>query len=192
MNELQLKSGPCVESNDHQVRILIDRMDVLGEKHFGIDPPLFFEQPSLTKGGSALIGRCNCGCIGCDDIEVMIEIDNSRVTWNSSNAEKWIFEKDHYLKEIFERMNDFSWETPGRTAERLLTPIFEKLYFIEEGFKLNWVSSRFDPKRITISYSKDNQQQLLCFNWDGIHPGNAIDNSSEFIRKTRALYRREK
>ena len=50
--------SPRFASNDHQVRILVDEEDWLGDSGLGIDPPEFFAQPALTISGELLVGRC--------------------------------------------------------------------------------------------------------------------------------------
>ena len=55
INQLRLTFDRSPESNDHQVRFLVDGADILarsaGGPYVGIDPPEFFQQRSLAEGG---------------------------------------------------------------------------------------------------------------------------------------------
>jgi hypothetical protein len=70
VNTLTFEISPSPSSNDHQVRIRIDGEDWLGGDYLGVDPPRFFAQATLESGGRVLVGRCGCGCEGCDDVHV--------------------------------------------------------------------------------------------------------------------------
>lgn len=56
---------PNPETNDSEVRILIDDNDFLGNDYLGLDPPVFFDQQTFFQAGELMIGRCTCGCEGC-------------------------------------------------------------------------------------------------------------------------------
>jgi hypothetical protein len=49
MNKLSFKILPCRESNDSEIRILIDDEDILGDDYLGLDPPAFLTKQILTK-----------------------------------------------------------------------------------------------------------------------------------------------
>jgi hypothetical protein len=91
---LKVENSP--QSNDHQVRIIINGIDILGKDYLGIDPPRFFSQDTILKGGNTLIGRCSCGVEGCGDIytNVLIEIDE--VIWKIN---KWF--APHFNRETY-------------------------------------------------------------------------------------------
>ena len=97
MRTITLRIEPSPTSNDHQVRIQIDGHDWLGENYLGIDPPRFFSQSTLTTGGSAIVGRCECGTMGCDDRIADIVIESDEVTWNINKEYTLHFDKAAYL-----------------------------------------------------------------------------------------------
>lgn len=80
MNTIAFKILPALESNDHEVRILTDGNDLLGEDYLGLDPPAFFGQSNFFVTGELMIGRCTCGCEGCSDYPVTVSIDNNLIT----------------------------------------------------------------------------------------------------------------
>lgn len=95
MNNLTFKILPSEQSNDHQVRILIDNDDILrviDSTAIGIDPVVFFSQKSLWPGGELLIGRCGCGCTGCGDETLTVQRKKENVIWLLHHS---MLETDH-------------------------------------------------------------------------------------------------
>jgi hypothetical protein len=79
MNTLDFEITPSPYSNDHQIRFFVDGEDWLSDNYLGIDPPEFFAKNNLQSDGQLLMGRCDCGCIGCDDYLVNVERSDSKV-----------------------------------------------------------------------------------------------------------------
>lgn len=75
MNVLQLTTIQSTVINDHEVRLMVDGVDWFGESTLVLDSPGFFAQNPLTNDGSALVGRCHCGVVGCDDVFVSIKYE---------------------------------------------------------------------------------------------------------------------
>jgi hypothetical protein len=168
VNTLSFKFGPCVESNDHEVRVLIDGIDVLervDKSSLGLDPVDFFAQRALMASGDLLIGRCGCGCIGCGDESVRALHDS--VSWQSPH--RWIsgvsFTMSAYLEAIAQARADTSWETIDRTAERLVSYL-DFSVFERKGMKFVWASARIDQTKMALSFSKGEKQELLFVDWD--------------------------
>src|SRR5260370_41532648 len=117
---LHFEASPT--SNDHQVRPVIDGIDLLrdlADDSLGIDPPQCFRQPALGSSGNLLIGRCSCGDVGCGAVRVDIAVADRRVTWQFGTERAYHFELQQYLQ-CFERASlNTTWESVGRTAERL-------------------------------------------------------------------------
>ena len=59
---------PSPETNDHELRILVDGDDILArvEDTMGLDPPDFFEQPALLCGGPLLIAGASAASSAAD------------------------------------------------------------------------------------------------------------------------------
>ncbi len=180
MNTLSFKILPTDESHDHEVRILIDNSDLLGQDHLGIDPPEFFGQLSLETSGQILIGRCSCGVVGCDDYPVTVNIFDDKISWTNNNGLNLEFDKSAYLKTISIAKTDYSWENKERRIERLTSDILKKTKTIND-YKFDWTSARIKENVITVSYSKDGQQKLFEFNWDGQTAQSALTGANRFL-----------
>ena len=97
MNKLSFNILPSPESNDHEIRILINDEDFLGRDYLGLDPPSFFSQYNLDKNGEVMIGRCTCGVEGCGDYSVTVVVNHDNVLWTNNNGLNLIFEIQQIL-----------------------------------------------------------------------------------------------
>ena len=170
---------PSPTSNDHQVRIRIDGADWLGADYLGIDPPQFFTQSSLTSNGTLIVGRCECGCEGCDDVTVLVIHGENEVSWTNSEGLHLHFNRKDYDKVIASAREDFSWEDTKRTAERLVASLYKEAV-LDGGYKFDWASSRAQEGVITLSFSRNGTQKLLEFPWDGRSPEQALEGARQF------------
>lgn len=180
MNTLSFKILPTDESHDHEVRIFIDNSDILGQDHLGIDPPEFFRQQNLLITGQILIGRCSCGVVGCDDYSIDVKILDKIVSWTNSNGLNLEFDKSVYEKTISAAQTDHIWENKERRVERLTYDILKNTK-TNNDYKFDWTSARIKESVITVSYSKDGQQQLFEFTWDGQTDESALTGVSSFL-----------
>jgi hypothetical protein len=180
MNTLSFKILPTDESHDHEVKILIDDSDILGKDHLGIDPPEFFGQHNLVTSGQILIGRCSCGVVGCDDYSVNVNIFGDKITWTNNNGLNLEFDKSTYEKTISSAKTDHSWESKERRVERLTFDILKNTKTTND-YKFDWTSARIKENVITISYSKDVQQKLFEFDWDGQTDLSAVTGANHFL-----------
>src|SRR5438270_12430446 len=96
MNALAFRIEPSPPSNDHEARVLIDGLDLLEKEDLGIDPPRFFAQLSLNAGGNLLVGRCGCGCEGCSDTTVHVQMEENQVVWTNANGLRLHFDRQQY------------------------------------------------------------------------------------------------
>jgi hypothetical protein len=166
MNILSLKILPSPESNDNEVRILIDNEDFLGDDYLGLDPPVFFDQTNFDKNGELMIGRCSCGCEGCCDFPVTVKVNESRIIWTDENGLNLTFDKEDYLNTVEIAKNDFSWEDTNRKMERLTKNILRNSE-TKNNYKFQWASARIKKNKITLSYSKNGEQKLFEISWNG-------------------------
>lgn len=182
MNVLTFDIKPSPESTDHQIRIIIDENDWLNKDYLGIDPPEFFRQKTLFEDGELAIGRCICGCVGCDDVLVKTQFFENEVVWITESDTKFFFDQKDYLEVVRNASTDFSWEDLGRTVERLVSKIFDgKL--IEKEYLFDWASTRIESKAINLSFTKMGEQKLYKFDWDGKTTDNAVKNARIFYQK---------
>jgi hypothetical protein len=163
---LQFEASP--HSNDHQVRPIIDGIDLLrdlADDSLGMDPPQFFRQPALGRSGKLLIGRCSCGDVGCGAFRVDVTVADRRVTWQFETERLYHFELQQYL-ECFERASLITaWESVGRTAERLVSSIdFGRLS--DHGYRFEWASTRITQACVTLCFVKDGRKRLFGVEWD--------------------------
>ena len=96
---------------------------------------------------------------------VDVAVAGRRVTWQFGTERAYHFELHQYL-ECFERASlNTTWESVGRTAERLVSSIdFTKLS--DQGYRFEWASTRITRARVTLSFSKDGKQRLFGVEWD--------------------------
>jgi len=190
MNRLSFNIIPSPESNDHQIRILIDNEDWLHDDYLGIDPPRFFQQETFL-GGELLVDRCDCGVEGCCDLIVNVISDKDKIIWTNNDGLNLQFDKAEYL-EVFElSKTDFKWEDINRRVERLVTNIFKGSQTID-GLTFDWASCRIENHKVCLSYSKkgfpeDFKQEILKIDWDGRTENEVINKADKFLRTNKRM-----
>jgi hypothetical protein len=186
MSTLAFEFVPSPSSKDHQARIRIDGTDWLGEKYLGLDPPQLFRQLSLTAGGNVVVGRCECGCEGCDDVLVDVVREGQVVLWTNAKGLKFRFDQEEYDRVVAAAREDFSWEDTKRTAERLVSGAFVGVR-LEGDYLFDWASARIGTGRITLSFSRRGKQKLVGFNWDGRSAEVALISARRFYEENLEL-----
>jgi hypothetical protein len=179
VNTLAFEIMPSPSSKDHQARIRIDGTDWLGKDYLGLDPPHLFRQSSLTGGGELLVGRCACGCEGCDDVLVHVVRQGQEVLWENTKGLRLRFEKEQYDRVVSATREDFSWEDTKRTAERLVAEVFEGVQ-LDGSYSFDWASARVHEGMMTLSFSNRGRQKLLEFPWDGRSAQDALGRARRF------------
>lgn len=181
MNKLSFKILPSPETNDHEIRVLIDGEDFLGNDYLGLDPPSFFNQNNLDKNGELIAGRCSCGEEGCCDFIITVTLNDKTVSWTNNNGLNLLFDKGDYNSTINDVKNDHSWEDIKRKVERLTTDILKHSQ-TKDNYHFNWASARIKDKQITLSYSKNGDQKLFDIGWDGQSENNVEEFARQFFR----------
>jgi len=181
-NTLSFVYRPSPESNDHQILVVIDGRERIGDRSLGLDPPEFLAQAALSTQGRLVIGRCSCGCVGCDDVEVDVRREDGVVTWIESASCRLRFDADVYDRVIAAARAERSWEDANRTAERLVDEVLEGMT-INGEITFNWASARIEKGVITLSFTGP-KQKMLKFRWDGVSPESAVGGARKF-RATR-------
>ncbi|MCP9482685.1 hypothetical protein NNA36_12010 [Shimia sp. CNT1-13L.2] len=174
MNQLSYQIGSSVFSNDHEVRVLIDGDDVLGPDYLGLDPVDFLEFVKPDKVGLMLVGRCDCGCIGCCDVFADVTLADHQVTWKLS-GQTYQFEISAYKSTLSAIAFDHSWEDINRRVERILT---ERIQIDDRWAKddvhFNWVSTRCSRHQLTYSFTISGEQVTFATGWDSQTEADAI------------------
>ncbi len=176
---LSLKTLPSPETNDHQVRFIVDGEDWPGASSLGLDPREFFRQSALKTNGSLTVGRCDCGVIGCCDTTVDVIRTDVSVAWTDPTGLNLTFDRDAYDAEIDRAMTDTEWEDVNRTVERLAGEIL--VAHDLNGFHFQWASARIKSGILTLSYVMRDQQKLIELPWHG----NSIATALEIVRQFR-------
>lgn len=183
LNQLnyQIVHSPC--SNDHQVRLIVDGTDILGEKRLGLDPLDFdrFVQPESS--GDVLVGRCDCGCIGCDDVKANVQFEERSVIW-SLLGKVYHFEIGAYTTIFRNLTSDHSWEDIGRRVERILTErVQADTRWVRDQTQFDWVSTRCSRNKLTYSFTIDGQQTTFSTGWDGQTEDDAIAANGRLLHE---------
>lgn len=186
LKKLKFVFAESPESNDHEVRPLAGEIDILsqapGNPYLGLDPPEFFRQRQLVKGGQLLAGRCDCGVIGCGDCIVKVELSDRSVVWVISPKKRFEFGRDQYMNAVQQGAADTSWETIERTVERLV----EGLDFsVREnlGYKFQWASARIKRGRITLVFLKDGTQKLFDVGWGQADAEDGVERVRQWLKQ---------
>ncbi|MBV1849333.1 hypothetical protein [Catellatospora tritici] len=93
------------------------------------------------------IARCECGVYGCGSTDVTIIRDGDTVHWD------WLievpmsrgvsFDAAAYDAEVARMALDHSWETPERTAGRLVLRDADRGRLAEHGLRLTWAANHY-------------------------------------------------
>lgn len=165
-------------SRDHQARIIIDDADWLGGHYLGLDPPELVSQFASPGAEHLIVGRCACGCAGCDDVVVEVRRSSDQIEWSKGDC-RISFDKELYDVELERFSLDRTWDTAGRQVEREVGYIFEHA-ITADGLSFDWASTRFRPSplnMVSLSFSKGGEQKILEFNWDGTTLQSALDGA---------------
>jgi len=174
LNELSYKIEPSEFSNDHEVRLLVDGDDVLGPDQLGLDPIDFLAFVRPDMAGRVLVGRCDCGCIGCSDIFAEVQLADHHAIWQLSGR-TYHFEVASYKSTLTDIASDHSWEDIGRRVERILTErIRVDDRWVTEDTHFDWVSTRCSRHQLTYSFTIAGQQVTFVTGWDAQTEADAI------------------
>jgi hypothetical protein len=166
---LRLEIRHTPPRKDHEVRIWVDDRDLLsGLDVLGLDPDdLFWPTPTLLPTAfptTTTLARCSCGEVGCADVMVRIEQEHPCVLWTVEGVASTVrFLHQDYEAEVLRAAGDYSWETPDRTAARLVR---ERIPLVSEhldrlGVRFEWASGRVQAGKFTVSLASVRGQVLL-------------------------------
>ena len=182
MNFLEFKILESAETNDHQVRVFVDRKDIMSLAYLGLDPLNFNAKNSLKSDGWSTVGRCSCGVEGCDDLDIDIEVTDHSVVWRSDRGMYFEFVKSQYISALDNVSSDHSWEDNNRTAERLVSEVFREKT-LKGNFAFKWASARIEKGVIRLSFEGGYDQKLFDIKWDGENPDTALASARLAIKE---------
>lgn len=99
---------------------------------------------------TVIVATCECGEYGCGrtDVTIVREAGTVRWTWSAERpaTSDAVFDAEAYDREIARISQDFSWETPDRTAARLVLTG-------GAGVKITWAGAHYaDPERFRVGF----------------------------------------
>jgi hypothetical protein len=184
--ELRIEVRASPETNDHEVRLLADGkslVDRFPSGLIGLDPDDLLTDPSPLRAESSsravIIGRCSCGIVGCGSVEVEIRRDYDHVIWKGDGLlTASLVLADQNDAEVERALRDHSWETPERTAARLISQAFDRDLLARRGFVFSWASGRCRHGMMTAALvlTPGPFQVLINVPWNG-------DNIERIVRQ---------
>ena len=196
-SEIAFDVEPSPETNDHRVLIFIDGRDLIKEycpDMMGMDPDDILHHRFLAPQElpfEATVARCGCGVVGCGSATVEISTEAETVVWNSwngglahNNPGKLVFQRTHYLDALAKAVDDHSWETPERTAARLLSGKVDIEVLAGHQLKYQWASGRVRDGLFTVSMigPEGYHQILLHVEWADESPEEIADMAAALLR----------
>lgn len=182
ISALKLEVRESQETNDHEVRIMVDGADWLGTDSLGLDPPELQEELARTLPvEDLLVGRCDCGVVGCDDVWVNAARNGLQVEWIGGPTSKVTFDADQYDREVRRFIHDHSWEPLGRRVERLVKDLFSQV--VLDGHQFTWASTRIRPAQVQLAFWNGEHQKLVAFGWDGVSEESALSQARVLLKE---------
>jgi hypothetical protein len=182
MSRLSYRILPNPDDKTHEVRLIVDGADWIGEDRLGLDPPDLIFELRRTDRDRIIVGRCTCGVIGCDDLVVKVVRTAETVEWSRPDGPAVAFDADQFDDVVGTLARDYSWEPLGRTVERELGVMFSGKV-TDDGYAFDWSSTRFRPGVVVLSVTKDGQQKLLEFSWDEATLDSALKRGRQVLRE---------
>jgi len=198
LNTIAFRVFPSPDTNDHEVKIFVDGESFI-DKHWpdmmGMDPGDLLSYRELVprdQAHASAVVRCGCGIVGCGSASVRISAQGDRVTWDSWQgdtgelpAPTLVFARGQYMQAVEEAVEDHSWETPDRTASRLLVSLIDQEVLAPENLTFQWASGRIRDKALTISLAgpPSHHQILVHVSWNGEPPSVIARKAADLLKR---------
>ncbi len=199
-SKFRIEVRPSLLTNDHEVRFFGDDVDLIA-RHWsdliGLDPDDILFAPCPLRASDeprkATVTRCSCGDIGCCSIEIEVARLAECVawTWRNATSEELIrFVATSYDAEVGRMLADTSWETPDRTAARLLATTVDRLSLAREGLSFSWASGRVREAAFSVSLNLEPgpYQILVHLAWNMESPGTISRMFASLLRERPASW----
>lgn len=148
-----------------------DLVRAIDDSCMGLDPDDMLIAPSRLlpdEPADVEIGRCHCGVVGCGDIGVVITCGDEVTTWQAYDGRMYRFNGPAYAAEVERAIRDTSWETPDRTAARLVRERVDRDLLFRQGLAFQWASGVARRGHFSVSMSllaEPHRQVLLSIPW---------------------------
>ncbi|GAA2985854.1 hypothetical protein [Actinokineospora diospyrosa] len=178
---LRLDVVPGEGVNRFQVVVEVNGTDMTRVwGHRGVDPDELLIPDNLLSGGpkprvvpiAVLVECCE---YDSETIKVTVTRDGDRVHWdwpaNSPIEPNLTFGAAEYDAELARVGADHSWETPLRTAGRLVQTGMDRDRLRDHGLEFGWVGRRNqDPEYFRVTFAVDEYQVFVDTPWLGRGP----------------------
>lgn len=173
-------SPECV--GGFQVQIFVNEVEMTAAgAGMGMDPyeVLIPENRFVATNTSCRIpvARCGgCGIYGCAVTDVSIVRDGDAVHWDwheETPMDRGVtFRALDYDTEVARVAADVSWETPDRTAGRLILALADREALRRNELVVAWVDNDYrDPSRFCVCLTYAQSHQIFVYTrWDGRSP----------------------
>lgn len=199
LETLNISVHPSPETNDHEVRLFSEEGDLIerfANDAMGLDPDDLLVEPCplmpAESPRTVLIGRCGCGVIGCGPVHVTISTDGSTVSWTTAVRTTGVrFAAAPYLAEVQRALSDRAWETPDRSASRLIKSTVDRQRLAEVGFEFAWASGRVRKNVMTLAVVDPGGAQVLVHvPWLGESPEAIAETCRQLLLGSPAQWHR--
>lgn len=122
------------------------------------------------------VARCECGVYGCGVTDVTIVREAGLVHWDWEVQvpmnRRVSFDAGAYDEDVARVGADHSWETPERTAGRLILAAADRTMLARHGLRLDWVANRWrEPELLCVAFRQGQRYQIfVTFPWAGRTP----------------------
>jgi hypothetical protein len=193
--QFRIDVRPSPETNDHEVRFFGDDKDIIARcwnDMMGLDPDDILVAPcpldASIRPHKATVARCSCGVIGCGSIEVNIQRSADDVEWSWGEAESpqaLRFLATSYDEELRRALTDATWETPDRTAARVVANRVDRPALASRGLTFTWGSGRVRKGAFSVSLQLEPgpYQILVHLPWSGESPEAIARKCAEVLRE---------
>ena len=179
-NVIRFMVVPSPDTNDHEVKVFIDGEEFISRlwpNMMGMDPDQVLSYRHLSaqdEPHETTVLRCGCGQVGCGSASVRISAQGDHVIWDNWRGDTGgrpsktlTFDRNQYMKAVKDAIEDHSWETPDRTAARILASIVDHSTLAENNLKYQWATGRIRDATLTVSLSGPEgcHQILVHFDW---------------------------
>ena len=166
---LAVAPAPADAGGGFQVEIYVNGIEMTASgAGLGMDPYhlLVPADPlrATTEPRRVPVARCLCGEYGCGATDALISRDGDRVIWDwlaEAPMHRGVsFDANAYDAEVDRAAADHSWETPDRTAGRLVLARIDRTALAVHGLTLGWVAANYrDPRlfRLALRFGGDYQ-----------------------------------
>ena len=196
LNTIAFRVFPSPDTNDHEVRIFVDGKPLIAEhwpEMMGMDPDDLLSYRELApreEVHEATVVRCGCGIVGCGSAWVRISAEGNLVIWDSwagdtgnPPAGTLVFAREQYMQAVKDAIEDHSWETPDRTAARILASLVDHRALALNNLKYQWASGRIRNATLTISLSLPPSYQILVhMPWNQESPDEIARESADILK----------